>query len=96
MFKYIGFCLAPVETRSDVLRRHVDPRQHASGVRQTPVYFVVCVGERMHRTSSETRRSDRDQLLSDGEHTARQHALDDVQPTHRRTTVVGHDHVQSQ
>jgi len=57
---------------------------------------VVCVGERVQGTSVEARRTNREQLLSGGGHNARQHALDDVQPTDRRTSVVGHDSVQCQ
>ena len=92
----IGLRLAPVETRSDVLRCHSGPAGRCADVHQSQVSVVVRVGERLQRTSVEARRTDRKQLLSDCGHNARQHALDDVQPTDRRTSVVGHDRVQCQ
>lgn len=88
--------MAPLETRSDVLRRHIDPAGRDADVRQPQVSVVVRVGERVQGTSVEAHRTDREQLLSDDGHTARQHALDDIQPTDRRTPAVGHDRVQRQ
>jgi len=96
VFKQIGFRLAPLETRSDVLRRHIDPTGRDARVRQSQVSVVVRIGERVQGTSVEAHRTDREQLLSDDEHTARRHALDDVQPTDWRTPAVGHDRVQCQ
>jgi len=72
-----------METRSDVLRCHSGPTGRGADVHQPQVSVVVCVGERVQGTSVEALRTDRKQLLSDGGHNARQHALDDVQPTDR-------------
>lgn len=83
MFKCVGFRLAPLETRSDVLRRHIGPSGRDTDVHQSQGSVVVCVVERVQGTSVEARRTNREQLLSDGGHNARQHALDDVQPTDR-------------
>jgi len=82
-----------VETRFDVLRCHIDPTRRDADVRQSQVPVVVGVGECVQGTSVEAHRTDRKQLLPDDEHTAREHALDDVQPTDWRTSVVGHDRV---
>jgi len=92
----IGLRLAPLETRSDVLRCHIDPTGRDADVRQPQVSVMVRTGERVQGTSVEAHRTDRKQLLSDDEHTARQHPLDDVQPTDWRTPGVGHDRVQCQ
>lgn len=69
--------MAPLEVFIDVLRRCVSqPRRLVYRKHYTSV--VVCIGQRMQRTSVETRGTNHVEYLPNGENIDRLYTLDDV------------------
>lgn len=87
IFFYAGVRLAPVETLTDVLRRHFVQSKRFTGGQSV----LVRSGQRVHRSSGETRRTVyRVRLVSVRHDAVCGHALDDVQPVDGRAFGVGH------